>query len=315
MENYVTKNMIIRKEPGGKLIWVLFIFAGIIIGVILFKLTKKDMINPVIDSKAMTVEAIKIDRKKQIPAEELKKRVSEEINKAQGTYSVYYYDLLTGDNFGINEQMIMTAASVTKIPILASVYHLGGKGELDLDKLIVPQAKDIQDYGTGTIRYDKPGTAYSIKTLARLMMEKSDNTAAYVLASIVVGINRVQEQVENWGLSQTDMKENKTSVKDMFIITRKIYNGEITTPELTKEMIGFMDDSDFEDRIPRNLPDFVKVYHKTGDEVRIVHDAGIIDIPERPYFLGIMTSDVPDSEETKAVMGRISQIVFSSITE
>src|SRR3989338_3002767 len=314
-ENYVTKNLYIKSKPAGKFKYLLFIFSVILLLLIIIKINKEDIVNPVIDSYALTAQDIKIDKKKIIPVTEIKTDINKELANTTGTFSVYFYDLKTGDNFGINEDIVLTAASVNKIPILAALYHLAGKDEIDLDKIIVPQQKDIQDYGTGSMRYDKPGTPYSIKTLARLMMEKSDNTAAYLLASVIIGMDEIQKLLEEWGLTQTDMENNKTSVKDMFVITKKIYNGEISSEELNKEMVDFMDDSDFEDRISRGVPETITFYHKTGDEVGKVHDVGIVDLPERPYFLGILTTDVTDVEETKDKIARISRIVFSSVAK
>src|SRR3989338_1726447 len=314
-ENYIAKTLEIKNKKPHKLKSVLFILSGLILIALFIKLNCNNLIIPVIDSYALTAKEIKVNKNKKIPVAELKNKIEKELEQTTGTYSIYFYDLTTGDNFGINEEMIMTAASVNKIPILAAVYYSAGKGIIDLDKIIVPQVTDIQDYGTGTIRYNKPGTAYSIKTLARLMMEKSDNTADYLFASVIVGLDEVQKLVEGWGMTQTDMKSNKTSVYDIFKITKKMYQNEITTPEYSREMIDFMDDSDFEDRIPKGVPSTITVYHKTGDEVRAIHDAGIIVLPDRPYFLGVMTTDIADEEETKSKIARISRIVFSGVTD
>ena len=68
---------------------------------------------------------------------------------------------------GINESVIFTAASVNKVPILAALYEEAQKGNVDFNRVITLQASDIQDYGTGSIRYDPPGTTYSVKTLAQ----------------------------------------------------------------------------------------------------------------------------------------------------
>ena len=314
-ENYITKNLEYKSKKSGKFKIIFYAFLGLTGIALGIKLNSQKFIVPVIDSFALTASEIKADKNKNIPVSELKNKILKELDQATGSYSVYFYDLTTGENFGINEQSILVAASVNKIPILAAVYHLAGKGVMDLDRVIVPQSKDIQDYGTGVIRYDKSGSSYSIKTLARLMMEKSDNTAAYLLASVIVGIDEVQKLVESWGMAQTDMISNKTSVKDIFIITEKMYQGEITSPELTREMIDFMDDSDFEDRIPKGVPSTITVYHKTGDEVRTVHDAGIVVLPDRPYFLGVMTTDITSEEETKEQIARISKIVFSQVAD
>jgi len=114
----------------------------------------------------------------------LETEINKIIKEKTGTYSVYFNDFSTGAEIGINQNMGFIAASVNKIPILAAVYYFANQGEIDLDQKITIQASDIQDYGTGIIRYEQPGVIYSLKTLARLMMEK-DLMLKYVLFPLV----------------------------------------------------------------------------------------------------------------------------------
>jgi len=253
-----------------------------------------------------------------LPQESLEKSLTKQellseiqrLIEGKGTYSVYIYNLNNKEGFGLGEETVFIAASINKIPVLASLYFLAGKGEIDLDKKIALQKKDIQDYGTGSIRYDPPGTQYSLKTLARLMMEKSDNTAGYILGEIVVGMEKVQELVNSWGLNQTDMANNQTSNHDMAVLLSLMYQGKITNEALTKEMMGFMDNSDFEERLPKFLPKNIKVYHKIGNEEGIIHDVGIIDFYQNPYYLGVFSIDAADLEEAKRTIAQISKLVF-----
>ena len=183
-----------------------------------------------------------------------------------------------------------------------------------MEKIIIPQPKDIQNYGSGSIQYDPSGTPYSLKTLARLMMEKSDNTAAYILASLVIGMDKIQTLVDGWGLTQTRMIDNKTSAKDMSVLLIKMYKGEITSPSLTSEMLGFMEKSDYDDRLPQGIPEGIKIYHKTGDDIGKIHDVAIVNLKNRPYYLGILTMDMTNDETTKKTMAKISQIVFKYLS-
>jgi len=237
--------------------------------------------------------------------------IEKEISTTSGTFSVYVYDINNKKDYGLHEQTIISAASINKIPILAALYYLAGKNELDLEKIIIPQPKDIQNYGSGSIQYDPSGTPYSLKTLARLMMEKSDNTAAYILASLVIGMDKIQTLVDGWGLTQTRMIDNKTSAKDMSVLLIKMYKGEITSPSLTSEMLGFMEKSDYDDRLPQGIPEGIKIYHKTGDAEGVVSDVGIIKNEHKLYYLGILTTDVGDKENlTKKTISEISEMVY-----
>ncbi len=243
-------------------------------------------------------------------ATELKKETQVIILEKKGNYGIYYADLSTGQTFGIGEREIFTAASVNKIPIVAALYALEKKGKINFDEQITLQKRDIQDYGTGSLRYQKPGSTYSLKTLAKLALKQSDNTAAHILGE-KIGTAKIQEVIDSWGLTQTDMEENQTSPYDMYLLFKKIYANEVTDEARTKEMLSFMQDTDIEDRLPKLLPDGTVVYHKTGDTVGGLHDIGIIVHDNKPFFLAVLTSDIGDTEvATKTTMSKIAKNVI-----
>lgn len=247
------------------------------------------------------------------PAEteqELLTIIKKRMEKEKGFYSVYIFNIGNNEGLGINETTILTAASVNKVPILATLYFLAQKGTIDLDTRITLQAGDIQDFGTGVLRYETPGAVYSLKSIAQLLIQKSDNTAGFILGDEIIGLDTIQETMEGWGLQQTDMVQNKTSNKDMALLLTKIYKGQVTNSAYTQEMLGFMKDTDFENRLPRHIPKTVPVYHKIGNEVGIVHDVGIVALPKNPYYIGVMTNDIIDVEHTEDVIADISKLVF-----
>ncbi len=254
-----------------------------------------------------------IFRKQEKPAAsetELIGSIKKFLEDEKGVYSVYIVAIGKNEGYGFNETTILTGASVNKIPILATLYFLAQKGTIDLDERITLQAGDIQNFGTGVLRYEAPGTVYSIKTIAQLLVQKSDNTAGYILGEQMIGMDTVQETMESWGLQQTNMVNNKTSNKDMALLLTKIYKGQVTNSAYTQEMLGFMKDTDFENRLPRHIPKTVPVYHKIGNEVGVVHDVGIVALPNNPYYIGVMTNDIIDVEHTEDVIADISKLVF-----
>jgi beta-lactamase class A len=247
--------------------------------------------------------------------ESMKKDVASIIDKKPGFYSVYYKNLKTGETFGINEKQIGTGASVNKVVIITALYFLDGQGQLSLNDNITVQKEDIQDYGTGSLRYQKPGQSYSMKNLASLSLRQSDNTAAHVLG-VRIGVDVLQSLVDSWGLSQTNMQGNTTTVFDMEKLFEDIWNGNFASPSKTQEFLSFLTDSDTEDRLPKALPKNARVYHKTGDGEGFVHDVGIIDDGENVYFLGVMTSDIGNNEDlTKKTIAEVSKKVFDSLQD
>lgn len=245
--------------------------------------------------------------------EDLKSNIQKIIKDKKGFYSVYYRDLKTKKSFGIDEKQIQVGASVNKAPIIAALYYFDKQGKISLDDKITIQEKDKQDYGTGSIRYQKLPQTYSLRNLAKLALKQSDNTAAHVI-SLKIGEENVQKLINSWGMNQTNMVNNKTTVFDMSILFEKIYKGEIANGANTKELLGFMTDTDFEDRLPKGLPNGTKIYHKTGDEEGFVHDVGIIDTGKQVYYLGVMTSDIGDNlDQTKNTIAEISKKIFNSL--
>lgn len=242
--------------------------------------------------------------------DELRKKIQGVIGNTWKNYSVYVKDYTSNFVVGMNDSVIFTAASINKIPILASLYYGVQNQEINLDQSVTLQASDIQDYGTGTIRYDPPGTVYSVKTLARLMMQQSDNTAAYILANYVIGLDTIQALIAKWGLTQTDMANNKTSNKDMELLLSKIVAGKVANTAYTQEMLAFLGQSDFEDRLPALLPKDVTVYHKIGSGAGVVHDVGIVRTGKTNYYIGILASDVNDEEGAAKLIANISKLVF-----
>jgi len=245
-------------------------------------------------------------------ATDVQHKVEKVIAGKKGNYGITYLDLTTGKTFGINDTMMMTAASVNKVPIVAVFYYLENHGKIDFNDQITLQERDIQDYGTGSLRYQKPGTTYTLKSLIKLTLQQSDNTAAHILSD-KIGADTIQKMITSWGLTQTDMGNNQTSSSDMAILFKKIYNNEVTTPGKTKEMLSFMTHTDIEDRLPALLPTSSVVEHKTGDGVGFLHDVGIIVKGNHVFFLGVLTSDIgSDETATKQTIGSIAKTVFDS---
>ena len=289
------------------LLGILYIFKSLFFG-------SKTVISPIPESTGKKTTFLQFFKKGKNP-DVLKERIKQTVNNEWTNYSVLVKDLHSDFSAGINDSLIYNAASVNKVPILAAIYDKAKQGEIDFDKIITLQSDDIQDYGTGKIRYDPPGTTYSIKTLIQLMIQKSDNTAAFILGNYIVKLDDIQSYVNALGMSQTDIVGNKTSNKDMALLFQKIYQKQITTPALSEELLGLLTDSDFEDRIPALLPKEAIVYHKIGTGTGAVHDVGIVVHGNTAYYVGIFTSDITDEEQAAALMAKVSKAIYDFMYE
>lgn len=302
------------RRTSSKPTWLVRILLEIIIltgvGLYTYHLGKTTVISPIAEDHVPQVSSILNFMTHEKNPDDLRKLVTSEIRNTWKNYSVYVVDFNSSFTMGINETTIFTAASVNKTPILAALYEEAQRGKVNFDQIVTLQQEDIQDYGTGIIRYDPPGTTYSVKTLAQLMMQKSDNTAAYLLGDNIIGLDVVQNYVNGWGMIQTDMANNKTSNKDMSILFRDIFDGKITNTAQTQEILGFLKGSDFEDRLPALLPNDATVYHKVGTGTGTVHDVGVVVHGKTKYYVGIFTSDITDEEQASGLVAKVSKTIF-----
>ena len=321
-EDYLLKKPVKKKSASPKAVMALCCLGIILIGVTIKPFFFRKSETPITSPLSQNQNPAEVKgvfnplsffiTKPKIPSNEtsLMDSIKKLLATEKGFYSVYIFDLKKNKGLGINETTILTAASVSKVPIISSLYYLAQKGEIDLDNKITLQDTDIQDFGTGVLRNEGAGGVYSIKTLAQLLIQKSDNTAGYILGEQMIGFPKIQELIESWGLTQTDMLQNKTSNKDMAILFTKIYKGQIANQGYTQEMLGFFKDTDFENRLPAQLPKTVPIYHKIGNEVGNVHDVGIVALENNPYYIGVMTNDIIDIEHAEETIATISKMVF-----
>ncbi len=248
--------------------------------------------------------------------DELRDNIRDLVKDFEGEYNIYYEDLKTGEAFGINHNSVLTAASLNKVPIIFYLYSLASEREIDLEEKIVLQASDIQDYGTGKMRYEKPGGVYTLKKLAELAFKHSDNTAAHLL-TIRLGENNIQAFVNNQGMGATSMVFNETSPRDMGNLLSKFYNNELMSEAFKNELMDYMSDTEFENRLPKYIGEKARIYHKVGDSDNMVHDVGIIhpqagngQANESPFILIVMTQGIVDENAAYDSIGKIAKEIF-----
>ncbi len=303
-----------RRSGNSKSQYLFFAVIGIFVMIIalagfLTVSSKPKIISPLPEDYSPDGRKAELLANKENP-EQLKELVTAAVGNDWLNYSVLVADLHSDFRMAINDSVIYEAASVNKIPILAGLYVTAQQDDSILKRIITLQKKDIQDYGTGSLRYSEPGSTYSVKTLAQLMMKQSDNTAAFVLGNYIVGLDKLQVQVDAWGLTQTDIQKNTTSNQDMEILLRKIYGGKVANAAFTQEMLSFMKETDFEDRLPALLPPGTVVYHKIGSTIGGIHDVGIVVTPQHAYYIGIFTADIKDEPATIKKISEISKLVY-----
>lgn len=261
-----------------------------------------EFINPeVVDEKMLKLV------KKLKKQEDVVDGVKELTRELTGIYGVYVYELEDDEEYGVNEDEVFMAASVNKVLIMAAVLQEIEKGNLTFEDQYRLQRKDIEDYGTGTMRYDRLGTLYTYEDLLELTGKKSDNTAAFVLSKIV-GNKKIDSLFESLKMENTSIKDNTTTPKEIGRLFVEVYKGELLSSKMRDEFYGYLANTDFEDRIPMGVPDAMLVAHKIGSELNVINDCGIV-FEKDPYVLCILSKNVNEAEALE-VLPKISRLVW-----
>lgn len=238
------------------------------------------------------------------------------IEKQNVQIGVYFEYLPSGTSIGVNEKMEVRLASLIKIPVVMAVYKQIERGRINKNQLLTVSEMDInKDFGDLWKR--GIGTKITVDEAVRLSLIDSDNTATRTLVSALP--KGVIDEV----FDSLDIPKNTNnglpviSPKNYTSILRSLYLSSFLTKKDSNEILAFLAETHFNDKLPAGIDQQVKVAHKIGEfdlpnEKTIFSDCGIIYPPDRPYALCIMI----ESSETDARkhMIHLSKMAFGYIT-
>ena len=154
---------------------------------------------------------------------------------------------LSGDHvIAINGDVNLPAASTIKVPVMVEVFRQIAQGRFTQSTTIALTDGD-RDCGYGSLCDAHWGARYSVSALLRLMIERSDNTAANMLIR-KVGRQNVNATMAGLGLVQTrlgdsirsdgDIRELRTSTNEMMDLSM-IARHDVVNDAACSAMIAF----------------------------------------------------------------------------
>ncbi len=245
--------------------------------------------------------------------DELKIELEKYLSEVRGQYGIYYIDLESNYEFGINDTDEYIAASTVKVPLNYYVYKKIADGEVDpLQKLAYN--KDDFEGGTGILQGKKlTGKSYEIKYLLELSITHSDNIATNMLLRHF-GRKNLRKYMRELGGTVVIDNKNVSCPKDMAIYLKKVYEFCNANAELGEELKHNLCNTMFNDRLPKLLPEELEIAHKVGNQIGAVHDVGII-YAEKPYIIAVMSKGVVSDEEANNVIAQISKKVYDAVKD
>lgn len=239
-----------------------------------------------------------------------------------GVVSIYLKDLKNPDRKWMYQvDDLFPSASLIKVPIMAAVMEKVKNGSIHLDDRVKMQRRH-RTGGSGTLKWQRDGTHFSIRQLLERMIDESDNTAMRMLID-VVGIGYLQQQFPKFGLQYTEIYpeglslqsgrlkhgENYTTAREMSMLLEKIYRRELVDQASSEIMLGIMKRVKGRARLAKSLPVGWEIAHKTGLLRSACHDSAIIFSPQGDYVLTVLTKQNRSYSRAKnfiASMGRIT---------
>ena len=267
--------------------------------------------------------------------EAFKHTVQSQVDSVEGKIAVAFYNLSDPeDSLFINVDEKFHAASTMKVPVMIELFKQANQGKIDLDDSILLKNEfksivdgslyrmDIADDSDDVV-YQQVGTRVALKDLMHSMIAVSSNLATNVLIERV-DAKKVTATMKDLGAHNMEVLRgvedqkaydqglsNSTTAQDLMLIMKAIANNTAGTPEDCAAMVDILKEQQFNDMIPRYLPEDVSVAHKTGFISGIHHDAAIVYLPDgRAYVLVLLSKELRDFDKGTEQLASVSKTVY-----
>ncbi len=245
---------------------------------------------------------------------DLRKQIRVETEKYKDEIGLYFEYLPTGTNINVSSNTEYHAASLFKVPVVMAYYHFQERTGIKDKDTVIKYSELDNEFGD----LWKKGAGYPIKLseAVRLALEKSDNTAAKVVA------NNITDQdfapVYN-GLDielEADNEGAIVTAKGYSSILKALYFASVINREDSHRILQYLANTPFNDKLAAPIPKNVTVAHKIGnfiddDGVDVYNDCGIVYVPRRPYLLCMLSKS--DEVVARERMQKLSKMVYDFV--
>lgn len=265
---------------------------------------------------------------------EMGKGIDSIASRTHGTIGVAFKDLTTGKEYYRHANESFHAASTIKTPVMIEVFRQVREGIFSLDDSLEvvnrfasligrrPYSLDSATDSDDSL-YREIGKKVPIRKLVFDMITVSSNLAADLLVEKVrpKNIRRTMRSIGAGGIrvlrgvEDTEAylagKNNTVTAISLSVMFERLAKKRVVSKKASEEMLDILKQQKFNNMIPARLPKRVRVAHKTGSSTGIVHDSGIVYLPDgRKYILVILSKNLRDSKDGINAGAGISKIIY-----
>lgn len=266
--------------------------------------------------------------------EKLEQNIEHLVEEAGGTWAVVLEDLDRKETWNMNGDETFTAASVIKLPIMASVFASADQGRLRLGDCLTLKREDLVS-GSGILQYLSPGIKLPIYDLLTLMIIQSDNTATNILIDLV-GVEKIQQTMQELGMRDSVFYNklmtvpvetpgrNRITASDISSVLKRFATGRFVSLYACEQMIDILKKQQIRNGLPAYLPDDDsdivgvnpewEVAGKSGWVPGIHHDSGIFYVGNRTIIVTALSRDC-GTFKAPETLGKIGQEVYSYMND
>jgi beta-lactamase class A len=248
------------------------------------------------------------------------KRIDEIVRGVDGVVGYAIVDLTSGEQVAARlAREAFPTASAIKVPILYELLKRADEGSLTLDAARTLERSQVVG-GSGVLQH-LTTPSLSLRDYATLMMILSDNTATNVVID-AVGMANVTARMKGLGLGDILLRrkmmddaavrrgdENVASPASLLKAIELLWKGEGLTParrDLGRDIMRLVPGA-----IRGAVPTRVVVYSKTGSLAGVRAETAIVDLPNAPFSLAVMTTYLKDDAAGSRAIGDIAGAAFS----
>ena len=235
--------------------------------------------------------------------------------------SIYVWEYEKGQYVDINGDNLYSAASIIKLPVLVRLFK-----SIEANQMTIYDEMLLTDYyqssGSGNLQYAQTGRKYSLDSLAKTMIQDSDNTSTNMIMAKLGGMDDINVGLRDWGISRTyvrtwlpDLKgTNKTTAKDMAKILYNLDNPGFLNINSREFIIDYMSHVKNNRLIAAGLGDGAMFIHKTGDIGTMLGDAGIVFVPNGIKYIVVILANRPhNAPQGKDFIVKASSLIYKAI--
>ncbi|MGM0420255.1 MAG: serine hydrolase [Bacillota bacterium] len=258
--------------------------------------------------------------------EKLAEQIMGLLQDKPGKFSCYIEDITRERVFVYNEDEVMPAASLIKVPILYTLFTGVDKGKYNLaEQISYGEAAAVG--GSGILSRLSSRPSLNLLDLAELMITLSDNTATNLVINYL-GIEAVNSFLKEYNFSETRLqrlmmdtqarkagRENTTTAREMARLlsfaapvkndsdmgplseNKRTQARDILCRQQFRDKLSYLTDIDWD-----------MIASKTGELPGIQHDASLF-LTSEPLLAVTMFQHLPDPGEGRLLHAKIGRMI------